>query len=54
MATAAPKTFSVKAKTPVEHSGQRYEPGSDIGELTEKQADALVDVGAAEDKKAEK
>ena len=42
------KTVYVKAKVPVEHNGERHEPGSDPFPVKEKQAEALLAVGAVE------
>ena len=45
---ATEKTVYVKAKVPVDHDGERREPGSDPFSVTEKQAQALVAVDAVE------
>jgi hypothetical protein len=42
------KTVYVKAKVPVDHDGERHEPGSDAFSVTEKQAYALLAVDAVE------
>ena len=45
---ATEKTVYVKAKVPVDHNGERHEPGSDPFPVTDKQAEALLAVDAVE------